>query len=261
MIAGKPAVFDLWLRCNKAGKHVVDVDLSTKAEVSVAPGAALSVSLPDDALLTRLKVEVRPSSKLPRAEHALTFCLFAGGQRIAVLPAAVAVPLEWAVIGPFPSAPWEGVDRPHAPETEFVSDAVYEGKRGKVRWRICPNAKCLTPFGMIDFNYLYGQTQWATAYARTNVESGRGREVVLEVTNDDMAKVWLNGEHVFTSRQAAPSSMRRRRVRVRLRKGVNTILAKCCQKENYWEFGLRLLEMDGRSAEVRGAGAMDGRGR
>ena len=41
-------------------------------------------------------------------------------------------------------------------------------------------------------------------------------------------------------------------MKVKFKKGNNDVLIKICQKKNYWEFGLKVLTIDGRPAPVFG---------
>ena len=130
----------------------------------------------------------------------------------------------------------------------------FPGQSDKIRWQVA-STRVINRYGMLNMCKAVADHNYAVAYAYTRVHSARERDYLLEVRHDDMIRIWLNGERVFTSTQTTPSYISRKLVQVTLEKGTNHILVKLTQKKNYWEFWTRVLDMDGHPAPVHGLSA------
>jgi hypothetical protein len=99
------------------------------------------------------------------------------------------------------------------------------------------------------------------AYAYTAFEAGEAREVEFRGAADDNLTVWVNGARAFGFEEYRNGvRLDRHRFRLRLKKGVNTVLVKVCQApadpahpEPNWEFLLRVCEPDGKGLLFKGA--------
>src|SRR5207245_4453336 len=104
-----------------------------------------------------------------------------------------------------------------------------------------------------------GDAQDAVAYAYTAFESAAAREVEFRGAADDNFTVWVNGARVFGFEEYRNGvRFDRRRFRVRLVAGVNTVLVKVCQAtlepahpEPNWEFLLRVCDPTGRGLQFK----------
>jgi thiol-disulfide isomerase/thioredoxin/protocatechuate 3,4-dioxygenase beta subunit len=82
--------------------------------------------------------------------------------------------------------------------------------------------------------------QNALAYAWTEFASDEDREAVLAISHDDGAVVWLNGEEIYRNDGLTASKLDQATIKVSLKKGANTLLAKVSQGIGSWEFAARL---------------------
>jgi hypothetical protein len=171
------------------------------------------------------------------------------------LPAHFGFVMEWQVAGPFENDGRGGFATVFPPEQGFDGAAVYDGKPLKagepnpVRWKPAVSAD---QFGLLDFNKSVGMIKEATAYARTVFESAEERDAEIRLGCKNAWKVWLNGELLFARDEYHRGrEIDQYRMPVRLKKGANEILVKCCQNEQTetwtveWEFQLRVCDATG----------------
>jgi len=154
---------------------------------------------------------------------------------------------NYMVIGPFDN-PVEGEERkglsiPYPPEREeFDIERDYPGKFGeRVYWQ----KVIASEEGRLDFNNIFGYTEYAVCYAVTHVYSPEAKEAYLLVGSDDGVKIWVNGEvvhEVLAKRAAVPDQDR---IKIKLRKGWNRILAKVEQETGGWALYMRLTLTEG----------------
>ena len=104
----------------------------------------------------------------------------------------------WWIIGPFDNADGIGYNKVYIPETEtqFDTTAEYDGIDGQVHWK----KQADDAFdGFVDFREIFDKNvNWNSAYAWTTVDSPDEREVQLHFGSGTQAKLWLNGEGIFT---------------------------------------------------------------
>ena len=86
------------------------------------------------------------------------------------------------------------------------------------------------------------------AYVKTNIISEIDQEVTLSMGSDDGIKVWLNGEIVHSNNAARGLTRGSDKVKVQLKKGVNTLFVKVTQNTGGWEFCLEILGENGQRA-------------
>ncbi|MEL6739693.1 MAG: TIM-barrel domain-containing protein [Planctomycetota bacterium] len=151
--------------------------------------------------------------------------------------------VRWAVAGPF-NAPHNtsSFAYPYGPAYDQSPDVAFDG--AGVRWNAVDPAK-LDHAGDLDLSNLIGPGDVLAGYAMTRVRSDRERDVELRFGSDDTLIVWLNGERVHaaeTYRAAAPDQ---ELVPVRLRAGVNTIVAQVTQDRNAWQMRFRITAPGG----------------
>ena len=161
---------------------------------------------------------------------------------------------HWRIIGPFPGRNMLAVTEAFPPEAELDLKAQYDGKLGPISWKTVEQSAIDE---WLDFKKLLAETDDAVAYAAAVVMSEGEREVELRAGADDNLQLWLNGKRVLSS----PSFYQRprtdrHRVKVRLKAGENTLLAKVCEVKlppgppsggpARWQFGLRVVDEKGR---------------
>ena len=157
----------------------------------------------------------------------------------------------WWIIGTFDNADGIGYNKVYISETEtqFDTTAEYEGVDEQVSWK---NQADDTFDGFIDLRQIFDKNvNWSTAYAWTTVNSPDEREAQFRFGSGVQAKLWLNGEEVFThSDSHNPIShnigMDQDTIPITLTAGENSILVKVCSENTYsLGFYLRLTNMDG----------------
>ncbi len=157
--------------------------------------------------------------------------------------------MKWQVIGPFENTERKGFDAVFPPEREIKLDSAYEGKGTPVKWQPFESKD---PSGKLDFNKPLGMQKEATAYAVATFDAPAGRDAELRLGCKNAWKVWLNGELLFgRDEYHRGAQMDQYKLKCRLKKGLNTILVKCCQNEQKeewtveWEFQLRVCDSTG----------------
>lgn len=156
---------------------------------------------------------------------------------------------QWQVIGPFDNTERKGFDTVFPPEKEINPDATYEGKGKPVKWQAFESTD---QYGKLDFNKPLGMLKESTAYAVTTFDSPAEREAELRLGCKNAWKVWLNGELIFgRDEYHRGQQMDQYKMKVKLKKGANTVLVKACQNEQKeewtveWEFQLRVCDSGG----------------
>jgi len=157
--------------------------------------------------------------------------------------------MQWKVIGPFDNTERKGFDTVYPPERELKLDAEYDGKGAKVKWQPFTSEH---EYGKVDFNKPLGMQKETTAYAVTTFDSPIERDAELRLGCKNAWKVWLNGQLIFgRDEYHRGQQMDQYKLKVRLKKGANTVLVKACQNEQKeqwtveWEFQLRVCDSTG----------------
>lgn len=150
---------------------------------------------------------------------------------------------DWLVIGPFDNKEKVGFNAVYPPETEVDLTKEYDGKSIKVRWRKLIGTNLSQT---VNFNSIFYPNEWAAGYALTYVLSDRDRDVAVRVGSDDSVKVWLNDELIIQNEKYQAFFPDQNETGAILRKGWNKLLVKVCEGGGYWEFGLRITDVDGR---------------
>lgn len=145
----------------------------------------------------------------------------------------------WHVVGPFDNGPKsDGLDRVFAPEKAVNLKGAYLGKGGKVRWAtVRPDAE-----GYVDLQALLAPNdENSVSYLYRRVESPGEQEATVQLGTDEGAKLWINGNLVYTHRTAREVKPAEDSVKVKLQKGPNAILLKVSNVEGPHGFYLRLV--------------------
>ena len=152
----------------------------------------------------------------------------------------------WWIIGPFDNAAGIGYNKAYISEdaTQVDTAAKYDGIDGQVSWEKQTDD---TFDGFVDFRKIFDKPgDWNTAYAWTTVTSPDERKAQLRFGGGTQAKVWLNGEEVFTHNKSHVPAMDQDTISVTLKQGQNSILVKVCSEMYFLGFYLRLTDMEGK---------------
>ena len=152
---------------------------------------------------------------------------------------------EWYVIGPFPNARDEklqrlGLDTPYPPEREIKLDAKYEGVDAQqVSW-VLKQTPARGRFDLYDFD----PYEMVVVYALTYVYSPRAATVPFLLGSDDGVKVFLNGKEIhryLAVRVAAPDQDR---IPLALKEGWNVLLLKIENNYGGYNFYARIIDRE-----------------
>jgi hypothetical protein len=170
---------------------------------------------------------------------------------------------DWYVIGPFDARGMKGFKNVYPPEEKVDLGVSYEGQGKTVAWKRyrSPEANDGTHVALVNLRDPLGDAADAVAYAYTTFEADAAREVEFRGAADDNLSVWVNGKRAFGFEEYRNGvRLDRHRFRVRLKKGVNTVLLKVCQApadpnhpEPNWEFLIRICDADGKGLLFKGA--------
>lgn len=157
--------------------------------------------------------------------------------------------MNWKMIAPFTNVERKGFDTVFPPEKEIKLDSTYEGKNTKVTWT---DFTSQDEYGMIDFNKPFTMLKEVTGYAYSEFDSAEEREAQIRLGCKNGWKVWLNGELLFARDEYhRGAKLDQYKLPVKLKKGKNAILVKCCQNEQTeqwtveWQFQLRVCDATG----------------
>jgi hypothetical protein len=157
--------------------------------------------------------------------------------------------MKWQLVAPFTNVERKGFDEVFPPEKEINLTASYPGKGGDAKWAAFESKD---DYGMIDFNKPFTMLKEVTGYAYTEFNSAEERSAEIRIGCKNGWKIWLNGELVF-ARDEYHRGMKldQYKLPVRLKKGANKILVKCCQNEQMenwtveWQFQMRICDATG----------------
>ena len=151
----------------------------------------------------------------------------------------------WWIVGTFDNAGGIGYNKAYVPETATQPDttAEYDGIEGQVSWKKQADD---TFDGLVNLNKVFDKNvSWNTAYAWTTVNSPDERKAQLSFGSGGQAKLWLNGEEVFTHSEVHNLSVDQDTIPITLKAGKNSILIKVCSERYSLGFYLRLTNPDG----------------
>lgn len=143
---------------------------------------------------------------------------------------------NWYIIGPFEDTGKASIDKKYPPEMAIDLDASYRGKFGRLlNWTYQhTNQAPMIPTLRGEFAVYYG-------YAEIHMESER--DLWLEISADDAAKVWLNRRAVWVRSnedQSGQHQLRVERRKLHFNKGRNTLLFKLYNGVDAMFFALAL---------------------
>ena len=184
-------------------------------------------------------------SNMPGADRALARQLVQDG-RSGEAARLLGHVTRWRVAGLFDAPTLDDLLVPLAPESDARADAVYNGKNGQVAWQtvVVDNA-----YGAIDLRALFADqgTNRAVAYAVAEVKySGGMVDAEVRFSSNDGGMLWYDGRLVVSSVVESGWQPDTDRVRVRLKPGRHTFMAKVINTENNFKLSLRVLDFRGK---------------
>jgi len=147
----------------------------------------------------------------------------------------------WYFIGPWDNWSRADFELVHPPEQRIDLDArYYDGKFADranhpdhiLRWQFVQSDRIAIQPPRITYS--------ATWYAYTEVYSDRTREMLVAVASDDMAKVWLNGDVIWTDVGQSSWNLDEGFRKVIFTEGFNTILVRVENGPAYCAFSVLL---------------------
>ncbi len=153
---------------------------------------------------------------------------------------------QWKVIGPFPNKDGMGAHTAYPPEKmiDFSKPVRYDTIRAK--WQ---DVEPEGVFPIISFDRIYGRSP-LVAYATTTINADHDMDAILKVGSNDGVVCWVNGEKVHENHIARGLTVDEDVLKVKLRKGQNTILLKVLNEGNAWEACLRICDGRGRPLDM-----------
>ncbi|MFN0132467.1 MAG: hypothetical protein ACKVW3_08065 [Phycisphaerales bacterium] len=181
------------------------------------------------------------------------------GAMMAALTGSGVVWGEWRVLGPIDHAKGgKNIDKRYPPEAELSRmkaggagpdlDKQHDGKGGRaIAWRAVEERNAIGGTGgLAPINLREGleaeAAEMAVAYAYRRVTADRDCTVRVGLGSDDGLRAWVNGELVVDANEERPLNTGQHVVEMRLRKGVNHVLAKVSQGKGEWQFQLTFDE-------------------
>ena len=222
----------LWTRLAQAGKSAkhekpyVEMITQLMNEQSDTP----AISIRGNAVLAQFYLDHQQPDKAKAYIHKTTF-----------IPETA-----WSVIGPFDNTNGVGYDKAFISEeaTQIDTTLTYNGHNGQMGWTQQTDK---TFDGYVDFETIFGgDLNWVAAYAWTTLTVPDERIVHIHFGSDDQAKIWLNGESIYTDSTAHSVAIDHATIPVTLKPGKNSLLVKVCDEEIFWGFYLRITNADGK---------------
>jgi putative heme-binding domain-containing protein len=159
------------------------------------------------------------------------------------LQTAALTPDGFRIAGPFDSPKGnEGLDREYGPERgPFDAQTQFKTKGGLTGWRpLRPDAK-----GYFDLAAMHGNAaNNSVSYAYAEVESPADQDAEVLLGTDDGGKLYVNGKEVFAVRETRAAAPAQNAVKVKLKKGANTVLLKVANGNNPHGFYFTMLSKD-----------------
>ncbi|MAP88534.1 hypothetical protein CMK16_14410, partial [Candidatus Poribacteria bacterium] len=108
----------------------------------------------------------------------------------------------------------------------------------------------------LDLNQIYGEMEFAEAYAWAEIHLSEQKNVVLGIGSDDGVRVWLNGQLIHQNQSARPVSKDQDLVPVTFKKGKNLLLLKIQNERLDWGFCCRILGSETLPRKLFGAAGL-----
>ena len=253
--AGRALAFDLIRRADKAQWEalVPALLLDPSAELRREPVSRLL----EEGKTAATTAPLRKALEAARDEDQIKAAADALREKgeVVDLPRHFGFLMDWQIIGPFDNRKRAGFDTAFPPELKVELTASYDGRELKPGEKTTAKwvpATSDSQFGMINFNKAVGMYKEVTGYAFTEFNSAEDRDAEIRLGCKNGWKLWLNGQPIFARDEYhRGAQIDQYRYPVRLKKGANALLVKCCQNEQTetwtveWEFQLRICDATG----------------
>ena len=147
---------------------------------------------------------------------------------------------QWLVLAPFENI--GGFHKNFKPEKQIKLDKFYRTKSGKAKWQI---AKDGNNDGFINLRDIYADSHWSVGYGLIYINSPEDRRVQFRIGSDASLKVWLNNEEVWKLNEHRNAIFDDDIIGVSLKKGLNRVLIKVCNRLDDWGFYFRVTDEEG----------------
>ena len=130
----------------------------------------------------------------------------------------------WSIAGPFPSKDDKDLDVDFGPEKgAFDIGAKYKSGAKEITWRTVRAGGN----GYFDLAAFHGtESVDSVSYLHRVIESPADGEVTVLLGTDDGCRLWVNGEKVFGHEKHVAALPAADAVKVKLKKGTNSVLLK-----------------------------------
>lgn len=162
--------------------------------------------------------------------------------------AALAMHVDWMVIGPFNNEENAGFNQAYGPETEIDYAKSYQGRDRDVSWE---RLRHVGRDGEVDFDAVMYPNAQVLAYALTFVHVDQDRDVVLRFGAGNAVKLWVNDRLLLSSDEDVAFAADQYEAPCRLRAGWNKVLFKVCERADEWKLAVRFAEPDGRPIKLK----------
>jgi hypothetical protein len=153
---------------------------------------------------------------------------------------------KWLVTGPFPleanpedehtMAP--GFERPFAPESTDDPTATFDTLDGPRSWRAAESDVS----GLLDLRPLFDTIDNVVAYAKCTLIAPKDGEARLSIGSNDGARVWANGNLVYSEHGPRNGSNHDAEIAVPVHAGANAILVKVENLGGDWKLYLSVYD-------------------
>jgi len=147
---------------------------------------------------------------------------------------------KWMVIGPFDNT--NGFQKHFPPEKGLNKTKKYHTKYGTVQWQSADDGAM---DGYINLRKIFYPYNWSVAYGLLSVQSPDRREVEFRIGSNEAVKVWLNDKIVWKLNIVRNAVIDDNVVPVTLKKGLNQILIKVCNRTGEWGYYFRITDKEG----------------
>lgn len=137
---------------------------------------------------------------------------------------------NWLILGPFND---KGLDYEYIDE-KSVQPLLGEKNKNREWMAISSNNI------FIALDSYFNPNDYAVAYAHTYIYSPDKKTAVLEYSNDDQIKIWLNNELIIRDERSGISFYKEKNIT--LNKGWNSLLLKIKEIEGGWSFDIRVKD-------------------
>jgi putative membrane-bound dehydrogenase-like protein len=192
-----------------------------------------------DGEVRKLKVSIMPQDVVAALTEDELIDLVAYLQ---TLQTPALTPDSFRIAGPFDSPGGNaGLKTAFGPEKPFDPAARFKTKAGEVGWRsVRPDGK-----GYFDLAAFHGDAgNNSVSYLYTEIESPVDQDAEILLGTDDGAVLVVNGQEVFRTEATRAAAPGQDTVKVKLRKGKNTVLLKIANGNNPHGFYFTLLSRE-----------------